>query len=37
MGNKLVLLGAGGHCKSVLDAALRSQQFSEIVITDPHS
>ncbi len=35
MGNKLVLLGAGGHCKSVLDAALCSNQFSEIVITDP--
>lgn len=35
MGNKLVLLGAGGHCKSVLDAALRSNRFNKIVITDP--
>ncbi len=35
MGNKLVLLGAGGHCESVLDTVLRAQLFSEIVITDP--
>ncbi len=32
--NKLVLIGGGGHCKSVLDAALRSKRFDEIVITD---
>lgn len=32
---KLVLIGGGGHCKSVLDAALRSEMYSEIVITDP--
>ena len=32
---KLVLVGGGGHCKSVLDAALRSRIYSEIVITDP--
>lgn len=35
MVKKMVLLGAGGHCGSVLDAALRSGQFREIVITDP--
>lgn len=32
--NKLVLIGGGGHCKSVLDAVIRSDDFSEIVITD---
>lgn len=32
---KLVLLGGGGHCKSVLDTLLRSNEFSEIVICDP--
>lgn len=32
---KLVLVGGGGHCKSVLDAALKSGEYSEIVITDP--
>lgn len=35
MGNKLVLIGGGGHCKSVLDAAMRMETFDEIVITDP--
>ena len=35
MGNRLVLLGAGGHCESVLDSALRTEQFKQIVITDP--
>lgn len=34
MGNKLVLLGGGGHCKSVIDAALRLDSFDDIVITD---
>lgn len=33
--NKLVLIGGGGHCGSVLDAALRCGWFNEIVITDP--
>ena len=33
--NKLVLVGAGGHCKSVLDVALRMKTFDQIVITDP--
>ena len=34
--SKLVLLGAGGHCKSVLDSAKRMNYFDEIVITDPN-
>lgn len=33
---KLVLIGGGGHCKSVLDSALAMNQFDEIVITDSH-
>lgn len=33
---KLVLIGGGGHCKSVLDAALRMDAFQEIVILDPN-
>lgn len=32
--NGLVLIGGGGHCKSVLDAALAMRCFDEIVITD---
>lgn len=32
---KLVLLGGGGHCKSVLDALIRSYEYEDIVITDP--
>ena len=32
----LVLIGGGGHCKSVLDTALRMNYFNEIVITDPY-
>ncbi len=37
MGNKLVLIGGGGHCKSVLDSAIRMKtfEFEKIVITDP--
>lgn len=31
---KLVLIGGGGHCKSVLDTVIRLNRFSEIVITD---
>ncbi len=31
---KLVLIGGGGHCKSVLDAVKRMGFFDEIVITD---
>lgn len=34
--SKLVLIGGGGHCKSVLDAAKRMNAFDEIVITDPN-
>lgn len=32
--SKLVLIGGGGHCKSVIDAAKRMDCFDEIVITD---
>ena len=32
--SKLVLIGGGGHCKSVLDSALRMKAFDRIVITD---
>ncbi len=32
---KIVLIGGGGHGRSVLDAAIRSKVFSQIVITDP--
>lgn len=31
---RMVLIGGGGHCKSVLDAALRMDFFDQIVITD---
>lgn len=34
MQNKLVLIGGGGHCKSVLDAIGRKGIYSDIVITD---
>ena len=34
---KLVLIGGGGHCKSVLDSALAMNIFDEIVITDTES
>lgn len=33
--SNLVLLGGGGHCKSVLDSAIRMNAFDKIVITDP--
>ena len=32
--SRLVLIGGGGHCKSVLDSALAMNRFEEIVITD---
>lgn len=32
---RLVLIGGGGHCKSVLDSVLAMDIFAEIVITDP--
>lgn len=31
---KIVLIGGGGHCRSVLDAVVRMNAFDEIVITD---
>lgn len=34
MHNKLVLIGGGGHCKSVLDTIYATGRYSEIVITD---
>ena len=34
--SKLVLIGGGGHCKSVMDVAKRMNCFNEIVITDPN-
>ncbi len=34
MNNKIVLVGGGGHCKSVLDTLLRNSEYNEIVITD---
>ncbi len=33
--SKLVLIGGGGHCKSVLDTVLRTGLYENIVITDP--
>jgi len=33
-GKKIVLIGGGGHCKSVIDTVKRSRVYSEIVITD---
>lgn len=32
--SRLVLVGGGGHCKSVLDTILRLNTYSEVVITD---
>ena len=32
---KIVLVGAGGHCKSVLDSLKKISKYDEIVITDP--
>jgi UDP-perosamine 4-acetyltransferase len=34
MDNKIVLIGGGGHCKSVLDSLLRNKTYDKIVITD---
>jgi sugar O-acyltransferase (sialic acid O-acetyltransferase NeuD family) len=31
---KIVLIGGGGHCKSVLDSLLKEKKYDEIVITD---
>ncbi len=32
---KIVLIGGGGHCKSVIDTLLRNREYKEVVITDP--
>lgn len=32
---KLILVGGGGHCVSVLDSAIRMEEYDDIVITDP--
>ncbi len=34
MSKKIVLIGGGGHCKSVLDTLLRNKKYDEIVIID---
>ncbi len=34
MDKKLVLVGGGGHCKSVIDSLSEKNEYSEIVITD---
>lgn len=34
MSKKLLLIGGGGHCKSVLDTILQSNEYSEIGIID---
>ena len=34
MNKKIVLIEAGGHCKSVLNTLLRNNEYDEVVITD---
>ncbi len=34
MNKKLLLIGGGGHCKSVLDCLLKTSQYTEISIID---
>lgn len=34
--NNLVLIGGGGHCRSVIDSVYSSYSYSKIVITDPN-
>lgn len=34
MGDKILLIGGGGHCKSILDAILASKVYLEIAIID---
>lgn len=34
MNRKILLVGGGGHCKSVLDSLIQSEQYSEIGIID---
>lgn len=33
--NGLVLIGGGGHCKSIIDSLLENNNYDDIVITDP--
>ena len=35
MGKKLLLIGGGGHCRSVLDSVLAANAFEGIGIIDP--
>jgi sugar O-acyltransferase (sialic acid O-acetyltransferase NeuD family) len=34
MYNKILLIGGGGHCKSVIDTLIRSDQYDEIGVID---
>ncbi len=34
MNRKIILIGGGGHCKSVIDTLLQNKDYSDIVITD---
>lgn len=34
MNNKILLIGGGGHCKSVLDALISSSNYTDIAIVD---
>lgn len=34
MNNKLLLIGGGGHCKSIIDSLIQNQQYSDIGIID---
>ena len=34
MERKIVLIGGGGHCKSVLDTLFRNKSYDQVVITD---
>jgi len=36
MTRKLLLLGGGGHCKSIIDSILDSNEYSEIGIVEKH-
>lgn len=37
MGNKIVLLGGGGHCNSVVDTLLKLNQYENILVLDPEN
>lgn len=36
MSKKIIIVGGGGHCKSVLDSLLKLNEYSEIGIVDKH-